>query len=184
MSVCVAHIGWTFRVECWLRSCRTRFLGVVPLEVTDTSSIMAKASPIRESNQSSPSRAYNEALTKQILSLSHGYRHRWRRHEPTRAEHDPARTKGDLIRERIAANAQRRFSAAEAMKLEAGVQGHDINGEKHGGIAFSATGKILAPAGETLAQLATLAHECGHVFLHRTGTPGGSAPSRGVGAPS
>lgn len=81
-------------------------------------------------------------------------------------------TKGDLIRDRIAANAQRRFEIAEAMKAEAGVEGHDLTGQGDGGIAWIDRARILAPEGENRLQLATLAHECGHVFLHGAGTPG------------
>ncbi len=125
----------------------------------------------------SASRAYGEALTQQIENAARGYRHKWRRNELVRPTNDPARKKGDAIREMIAANAKRRFAIAEAMKREAGVKAHDINAENAGGLAWNHTGKILAPAGETIAQLYTIAHECGHVFLHSAGTPGYMLPT-------
>lgn len=114
--------------------------------------------------------AYHEQVITGILHRARGFVHRSRRHV-TRREGGPA-TKGDLIREKIAANAQMRFEIAEAMKAEAGVKAHDLIGERDGGIAWSDRASILAPAGENRLQLATLAHECGHIFLHGVGTPG------------
>lgn len=81
-------------------------------------------------------------------------------------------TKAHDIRSRIAANARKRAEIAESMKADAGVQKHDLTRENRGGLAYTDHGNILAPAGENIAQLATLAHECGHIFLHRRGSPG------------
>ena len=92
-------------------------------------------------------------------------------------EIDSPPNKGDQIREKIAANARRRFEIAKAMKVEAGVMAHDLTGERDGGIAWTDRAHILAPLGENKVQLATLAHECGHVFLHSQGTPGYLLPS-------
>ena len=94
----------------------------------------------------------------------------------TRSGIDGQRTKGDDIRGKIAANARKRFEIAKAMKAEAGVKAHDLTGERDGGIAWTDRARILAPVGENKLQLATLAHECGHVFLHATGTPGCRLP--------
>lgn len=122
--------------------------------------------------------AYHEAVITGILARAHGYVHRPRRHLATGAGGRSARRhelpvgKGDEIRARIAANAQKRFEIAEAMKAEAGVRAHDLTGERDGGIAWTDRARILAPAGENRVQLATLAHECGHVFLHSPGSPG------------
>lgn len=78
----------------------------------------------------------------------------------------PAPRKGDQIRARIEANRLKRLAIAEAMKQEAGVTGHEINGENFGGLAYIGTGKILSPEGQNMRQLYTVAHECGHIFLH------------------
>ena len=55
------------------------------------------------------------------------------------------------------------------MKREAGVTGHEINGENLSGLAYIGTGRILSPQGRKIVQLYTLAHECGHIFLHNSG---------------
>lgn len=78
----------------------------------------------------------------------------------------PAPSKGDKIRARIDANRLKRLAIAEAMKREAGVTGHEINREDFGGLAYIGTGKILSPEGQNMRQLYTVAHECGHIFLH------------------
>ncbi|MGE0698911.1 MAG: hypothetical protein AB7O57_07430 [Hyphomicrobiaceae bacterium] len=120
--------------------------------------------------------AYQEAIHTTILRLAEGYRHR-----PVRDIDQPRRkadatgkalSKGEAIRARIAANARKRFAIGEAMKAEAGVREHRLTGESNGGIAWTDRAQILAPAGENIVQLATLAHECGHVFLHSVGTEG------------
>lgn len=78
----------------------------------------------------------------------------------------PAARKGDQIRARIEANRIKRLSIAESMKEEAGVTGHEINREDFAGLAYIGTGKILSPEGQNMRQLYTVAHECGHIFLH------------------
>lgn len=78
----------------------------------------------------------------------------------------PAPRKGDQIRARIDANRAKRLAIAETMKREAGVTGHEINREDFGGLAYIGTGKILSPEGQNMRQLHTVAHECGHIFLH------------------
>lgn len=55
------------------------------------------------------------------------------------------------------------------MKREAGVTGHEINRHDLGGLAFIGTGRIKSPEGRNLRQLYTVAHECGHIFLHNSG---------------
>lgn len=85
-------------------------------------------------------------------------------------------SKGELIRARIAANAKRRLEIAEAMKTEAGVDSHLLNLENLGGRARTDAPQIFAPPGKNRDQLVTLAHECGHIFLHRLGTPGYNLP--------
>lgn len=122
--------------------------------------------------------AFHEAITKDILDRAKKYRHRSNR--VLSANLDPANdrplAKGDSIRARIAANAQRRFEIAQAMKAEAGVVGHALTGQLDGGLAWADRRHILAPAGENMVQLATLAHECGHIFLHSNGSVGARLP--------
>lgn len=84
--------------------------------------------------------------------------------EPATVEAKPS--KGQEIRARIAANREKRLQIAEAMKQEAGVTGHEINTENFGGLAYIGTGKIKSPEGQNIRQLYTVAHECGHIFLH------------------
>ncbi len=43
-------------------------------------------------------------------------------------------------------------------------------------LAYIGTGKILSPEGQNMRQLCTLAHECGHIFLHNA-APGIPLPS-------
>ncbi len=74
--------------------------------------------------------------------------------------------KGDQIRAKIEANRQKRLAIAEAMKKEAGVTDHEINREDLRGLAYIGTGRILSPEGQNMCQLYTVAHECGHIFLH------------------
>jgi len=72
---------------------------------------------------------------------------------------------------------ERYLAIAEALKAEAGITRH----HKHkiiGGLAWSGTGRILAPEGFTRRQLYVLAHECGHNVLH--GTPAGMAKAAHV----
>lgn len=88
----------------------------------------------------------------------------------------PASRKGDEIRARIEANRIKRLSIAEAMKEEAGVTGHEINREDFAGLAYIGTGKILSPEGQNMRQLYTVAHECGHIFLHNA-PPGQLLPT-------
>jgi hypothetical protein len=61
------------------------------------------------------------------------------------------------------------------MKLEAGVTEHTVHKEDFGGRAYIGTGKIYSPEGRKIVQLYTLAHECGHIFLHNSG-PGYAFP--------
>ncbi|MCU0732900.1 MAG: hypothetical protein MUE84_15115 [Hyphomonas sp.] len=84
--------------------------------------------------------------------------------EPATAEGKPS--KGEEIKARIAANREKRLRIAEAMKQEAGVTGHEINTENFAGLAFIGTGRIKSPEGRNIRQLYTVAHECGHIFLH------------------
>jgi hypothetical protein len=84
----------------------------------------------------------------------------------------PGQTKGDAIREAIEANRQKRLAIGEAMKAEAGVTGHEVNRHDDGGWARLQTGLINSPEGRTIKKLETLAHECGHIFLHGIGKPG------------
>jgi hypothetical protein len=86
------------------------------------------------------------------------------------------RIAGTEIRERIARNRTKRLAIAEAMKLEAGVRGHKINTEDFSGLAYLGTGQIYSPEGRNMVQLYTLAHECGHIFLHDK-EPGSRLPS-------
>ena len=62
------------------------------------------------------------------------------------------------------------------MKREAGVTEHTVHKEDFGGLAYIGTGRIYSPEGRKIVQLYTLAHECGHIFLHNSG-PGYSLPS-------
>jgi hypothetical protein len=55
------------------------------------------------------------------------------------------------------------------MKQEAGVTGHTVHQEDFGGLAYIGTGRIYSPEGRKIVQLYTLAHECGHIFLHNSG---------------
>src|SRR5262245_29032688 len=72
------------------------------------------------------------------------------------------------IRAKIAANRAKRHRIAEAMKNEAGVTTHTINKENLGGLAYIGTGGIYSPKGRKIVQLYTLAHDCGHIFLHNS----------------
>src|SRR5262249_6772515 len=83
--------------------------------------------------------------------------------------------KGDEIRAKIAANRAKRLRIAEAMKQEAGVTEHTVHQEDFGGLAYIGTGRIYSPEGRKIVQLYTLAHECGHIFLHNSG-PGYRLP--------
>lgn len=60
---------------------------------------------------------------------------------------------------------ERYIAIAAAMKAEAGITRHH-HFDKIGGLAWSGTGRILAPKGVTRRQLYVLAHECGHNVLH------------------
>ena len=80
-----------------------------------------------------------------------------------------ATNKGAEIRSRIAANRAKRLRIADAMKQEAGVTEHTVHKEDFGGLAYIGTGKIYSPEGRKIVQLYTLAHECGHIFLHNSG---------------
>ncbi len=86
--------------------------------------------------------------------------------EPVTAEGKPS--KGKEIRARIEANREKRLRIAEAMKQEAGVTGHEFNARREdlSGLAFIGTGRIRSPEGQNIHQLYTVAHECGHIFLH------------------
>lgn len=101
-----------------------------------------------------------------------------------RQEPGPAKPKvsGAEIRAKIEANRQKRLAAAEAIKAEAGVTAHrPIKGTefdgKFGGLAYIDEGWILSPEGQNIKTLYTVAHECGHIFLHAKGTPGRILPS-------
>src|SRR5262252_5258508 len=83
--------------------------------------------------------------------------------------------KGPEIRAKIAANRAKRLSIADAMKKEAGVTAHTVHKEDFGGLAYIGTGRIYSPEGRKIVQLYTLAHECGHIFLHNSG-PGYTFP--------
>ena len=80
------------------------------------------------------------------------------------------RNKGDEIRAKIAANRAKRLRIADAMKKEAGVTEHTIHQEDFGGVAYIGTGRIYSPEGRKIVQLYTVAHECGHIFLHNSGS--------------
>lgn len=90
----------------------------------------------------------------------------------------PAKASGAEIRAKIAANRSKRLAIAEAMKREAGVTFHSVHAdmEDRTGVALLALGKITSPEGRKIVHLFTLAHECGHIFLHR--------PGRGYGLPA
>ena len=77
--------------------------------------------------------------------------------------------KGAEIRARIAANRAKRLEIADATKREACVTEHTVHEEDFGGLAYIGTGKIWSPEGRKIVQLYTLAHECGHSFLHNSG---------------
>jgi hypothetical protein len=87
-----------------------------------------------------------------------------------------ASSKGAKIRAKIAANRSKRLRIADAMKREAGVTEHTVHKEDFGGVAYIGTGRIYSPEGRKILQLYTLAHECGHIFLHNSG-PGYMLPS-------
>ncbi len=82
-----------------------------------------------------------------------------------------AKASGAEIRAKIAANRSKRLAIAEAMKREAGVLAHAAHADKEdrSGLAHLALGKITSPEGRKIIHLFTLAHECGHIFLHRPG---------------
>jgi hypothetical protein len=46
-----------------------------------------------------------------------------------------------------------------------------MNSENLDGLAYFDTGEIISPEGRNMRELHTLAHECGHVFLHSKGGP-------------
>src|SRR5262245_24241704 len=83
--------------------------------------------------------------------------------------------KGAEIRARIAANRAKRLGIAAAMKREAGVTEHTVHKWDDSGLAYLDTGRIVSPEGRKIVQLYTLAHECGHIFLHNSG-PGYTLP--------
>src|SRR5262249_14678589 len=83
--------------------------------------------------------------------------------------------KGAEIRAKIAANRAKRLRIADAMKKEVGVTEHTVHKEDFGGLAYIGTGRIYSPQGRKIVQLYTLAHECGHIFLHNSG-PGYTLP--------
>ena len=95
----------------------------------------------------------------------------------TRESATPSRAsnKGADIRAKIAANRAKRLSIADAMKKEAGVTAHTVHKEDFGGLAYIGTGRIYSPEGRKIVQLYTLAHECGHIFLHNS-SPGYAFP--------
>ena len=124
-----------------------------------------------ESASSGYAHAYHERVIADVLARADGYKHRSLMHQVQDAGRSDT-TKGSIIRARIAANAQKRYEIAQAMKSEAGVVDHQLTRELSGGVAWTDRARILAPAGENRVQLATLAHECGHVFLHCIGSDG------------
>jgi hypothetical protein len=83
--------------------------------------------------------------------------------------------KGAEIRAKIAANRAKRLKIADAMKKEAGVTGHTVNEVDLRGLAYIGTGGIFSPEGRKIVELYTVAHECGHIFLHNSG-PGYTLP--------
>lgn len=84
-------------------------------------------------------------------------------HKPL-AKSDHATAGAQLQAARKAAR-ERYIAIAAAMKAEAGITRHH-HFNKIGGLAWSGTGRILAPKGVTRRQLYVLAHECGHNVLH------------------
>jgi hypothetical protein len=80
----------------------------------------------------------------------------------------------DLAAARRAAR-ERYALIAELMKREAGVQRH-FHHKPISGLAFLSQAKILAPEGVTRRQLYVLAHECGHIALHK-GTAAAARPT-------
>jgi hypothetical protein len=52
---------------------------------------------------------------------------------------------------------------------------HTVHREDFGGVAYIGTGRIYSPQGRKIVQLYTLAHECGHIFLHNS-RPGYALP--------
>src|SRR5262245_56870806 len=78
--------------------------------------------------------------------------------------------RGAEIRDKIAANRSMRLAIADAMKREAGVTEHTVheNKEDLSGLAYIGTGSSIS-RGRKIVQLHTLAHECGHIFLHNSG---------------
>jgi hypothetical protein len=81
----------------------------------------------------------------------------------------PRGRKGPEIRAKIAANRAKRLGIAAAMKREAGVTEHTVHEWDDSGLAYLDTGRIVSPEGRKIVQLYTLAHECGHIFLHSSG---------------
>ncbi len=75
---------------------------------------------------------------------------------------------GAEIKAKIAANRSKRLAISEAMKREAGVAEHTV-WQQESGLAFIGTGRIASPEGRNMRQLWTVAHECGHIFLHNSG---------------
>ncbi|MDX2257614.1 MAG: hypothetical protein NW205_01730 [Hyphomicrobiaceae bacterium] len=81
----------------------------------------------------------------------------------------PAGKKHDPIKEKIEANRTKRLAIARAMKAEAGVTGHEVlPDDDFSGLAVLGTNTIHAAQGRNMRQLYTLAHECGHIFLHQS----------------
>lgn len=115
--------------------------------------------------------AFHEKGVTRILARARRYKHRSRAAFAPPSGDANGLMKGTQIRARIAANAKKRLELAEAMKAEAGVEWHTLIRQQDGGLAWAERAQILAPAGENRVQLATLAHECGHVFLHHLGRP-------------
>jgi hypothetical protein len=90
--------------------------------------------------------------------------------------HKPKQTGADILA-KIEANRIKRLRIADEMKREAGVVAHKDNGEFNGGVAWIDHGVIESPEGRKIVQLYTLAHECGHIFLHSAGTTGRNLPA-------
>jgi hypothetical protein len=86
---------------------------------------------------------------------------------------------GDEIRAKIEENRQKRLLIGNAMMREAGVRGQEINAldSDDSGLAWLNTGEIRSPEGRTIWKLHTVAHECGHIFLHGSGKRGYGLPS-------
>lgn len=85
---------------------------------------------------------------------------------PVALEPEARRRRNTEIRDRIAANRTKRLAIAEAMKREAGVREHHVWKPEQGGLAYVYSGRIHSPEGRNMRQLYTVAHECGHIFLH------------------